>query len=206
MSAVRPHSNVTLHSFILHPIYIPRCYLFFVLWFNSFRKYIIWLLKLLTRKSLSLLQSNPDNLFYRSLTPRTTDAQWSLFHWNPELLELGRQIGQINSGAFEVFSAKLSAPFWCSESLVHVFHYSTLISTKKLSLYIHTPNVYLGLGFEFKYGPQRIRDLAFLCPKSVSIPYMQKSELGCATSRDLLCLKLVSQIVETIKACVNVWH
>ena len=102
MSAVRPHSNVTLHSFILHPIYIPRCYLFFVLWFNSFRKYIIWLLKLLTRKSLSLLQSNPDNLFYRSLTPRTTDAQWSLFHWNPELLGLGRQIGQINSGAFGV--------------------------------------------------------------------------------------------------------
>ena len=77
---------------------------------------------------------------------------------------------------------------------------------KKLSLYIHTPIGYLGLGFEFEYGPQRIRDLAFLCPKSVSIPYMQKSELGCAASRDLLSLKLVSQIVETIEACVNVWH
>ena len=34
----------------------------------------------------------------------------AFFHWNPELLGLGRQIGQINSGAFEVFSAKLSAP------------------------------------------------------------------------------------------------
>ena len=42
--------------------------------------------------------------------PRTTDAQWSLFYWNPELLGLGRQIGQINSGAFGVFSAELSAP------------------------------------------------------------------------------------------------
>ena len=33
---------------------------------------------------------------------------------------------------------------------------------KKLSLYIHIPNIYLGLGLEF--GPQRIRDLAFMCP------------------------------------------
>ena len=37
----------------------------------------------------------------------------------------------------------------------------------------------------------------------VFIPYMQKSELGCVASKDLLCLKLVSQIVETIEACVN---
>ena len=34
----------------------------------------------------------------------------AFFHWNPELLGLGRQIGQINSGAFGVFSAELSAP------------------------------------------------------------------------------------------------
>jgi hypothetical protein len=32
----------------------------------------------------------------------------------------------------------------------------------KLSLYIHIPNIYLQLGFEF--GPQRIGDLAFVCP------------------------------------------
>jgi hypothetical protein len=32
------------------------------------------------------------------------------FHQNPELLGLGRQIGQINSGAFGVFSAKESGP------------------------------------------------------------------------------------------------
>ena len=31
-------------------------------------------------------------------------------NWNPELLGLGRQIGQINFGASRVFSAKLSAP------------------------------------------------------------------------------------------------
>ena len=57
----------------------------------------------------------------------------------------------MNSGAFGVFSAELSAPI--------LFHYSTIISTEKLSLYILIPNIYLGLGFEF--GPQRICDLAF---------------------------------------------
>ena len=47
------------------------------------------------------------------------------FHCNPELLRLGRQIRQTNYG---VFSTKLSSPIL--ESLVHVFHYSTIISTK----------------------------------------------------------------------------
>ena len=26
------------------------------------------------------------------------------------------------------------------------------------------PNIYLGLGFEFEFGPQRIRDIAIVCP------------------------------------------
>ena len=34
---------------------------------------------------------------------------------------------------------------------------------KKLSLYIQIPNIYLGLGFEFEFGPKRIRNLAFIC-------------------------------------------
>ena len=34
----------------------------------------------------------------------------AFFHLNPELLGLGRQIEQINYGAFGVFSVKLSAP------------------------------------------------------------------------------------------------
>ena len=57
----------------------------------------------------------------------------AFFHWKPEVLGLGRKIGQINSRAFGVFSAELSAPilpFWYSESLVHVFHYSTIISSR----------------------------------------------------------------------------
>ena len=83
------------------------------------------------------------------------------FHWNPERLGLGKQIGQINSGAFGIFLAELSAPIlvqWvpcpCFPLFNHYFY-------KKLSLYVHIPNIYLGLGFEF--GPRRIRDLAFVC-------------------------------------------
>ena len=34
----------------------------------------------------------------------------AFFHRNPKLLGLGRQIGQINFGAFGAFSAELSAP------------------------------------------------------------------------------------------------
>ena len=49
------------------------------------------------------------------------------FHWTPELLGLGRQIGQTNSGAFGVFSAKLFSNHF---GTVHGFHYSTIISTK----------------------------------------------------------------------------
>ena len=42
---------------------------------------------------------------------------------------------QINSaGAFGVFSAGLS--FWYSESLVLVFHYSTIISTENSKIFI----------------------------------------------------------------------
>ena len=89
----------------------------------------------------------------------------AFFHWNPELLGLGRQIGQINSGAFGVFSAELSAPIlvqWvpcpCFPLFNHYFY-------KKLILYIHIPNIYLVIGFEF--GPQTIRNLVFVCPYSV---------------------------------------
>ena len=34
----------------------------------------------------------------------------AFFHWNLEILGLGGQIGQTNSGAFGVLSAKLSVP------------------------------------------------------------------------------------------------
>ena len=72
------------------------------------------------------------------------------FHWNPEFLGLGRLNGPINSRAFGVFLAKLSAPI-----LVHWVH-CACFPLFNLSLYIHIQNIYLGLGFEF--GPKRIRE------------------------------------------------
>ena len=75
------------------------------------------------------------------------------FHQNPKLLGLGRQIGQINFGAFGVFSAKLSAPSLVQWVPCPCFPLFNQYFNKKLSLYIHIPNIYLGLGFEF--GPQR---------------------------------------------------
>ena len=55
----------------------------------------------------------------------------AFFHWNPALLDMGRQFGQIDSeGILGIFSQNYQHPFRYSESLVHVFHYSTIISTK----------------------------------------------------------------------------
>jgi hypothetical protein len=84
------------------------------------------------------------------LTPRTPNE--AFFHWNPELLELGREIGQINSGAFGVFSAKLSATILvqgvpCPMSMFSIIQ--PLFLQKKTSFCIHIQNIYLGLGFEF---------------------------------------------------------
>ena len=86
------------------------------------------------------------------------------FHWIPELLGLGKQIGQINCGAFGVFSAKLQESELSVPILVqwlHVFHYSSIIS-EKLNFYNYIQNIYMGLRFEF--GLQRINDLAFAYP------------------------------------------
>ena len=64
--------------------------------------------------------------------------------------------GLTNSGAFDVLSAKLSAPILVQWVPCPWF---SLFLQKPKHLYPH-PNYYLGLGFEF--GPQRIRNLAFV--------------------------------------------
>ena len=85
---------------------------------------------------------------------RTTDAQWSLFPSKSQTFGLGQTIWADKFGAFGVFSAKVSAPI--------LVQWVPCPFYKKLSLYIHIPNIYLGFGFEF--GLQRIRDLAFVSP------------------------------------------
>ena len=69
--------------------------------------------------------------------------------------------------AIGVFSANLSAPIlviymWVPCPCFPLINHSLY---KKLSLYIQIRNIHLGLRFEF--GPQRIRDLAIVCPYSV---------------------------------------
>ena len=91
---------------------------------------------------------------------------WSKGHSEPDL-----------SSVIWYIRPNYQQPFWYSKFLVHVIHYSTiytkhtsllkkrvLAGVKELSLYIYIriPNTYLGLEFEF--GPQRIRDLPFMCP------------------------------------------
>ena len=87
----------------------------------------------------------------------------AFFHQNPKVMGLGRQFVQINFPAFGAFSADLSAPIlvqWvpcpCFPLINHYFY-------NKLSLYIRIQKIYLGLGFEFEFGPQRVRDLAIVC-------------------------------------------
>ena len=72
-----------------------------------------------------------DRIKLERLEPRTTDTQTELFSKIHKLLGLGGQIGPKFWGAFGVFSVDLSAPVLVLESLVHVFHQSTIISTKK---------------------------------------------------------------------------
>ena len=56
------------------------------------------------------MTARPNN-FWRSIFPMDyRRPKKPFFHWNPELLGLSRQIGQINSWACGVFSVKLSAP------------------------------------------------------------------------------------------------
>ena len=81
----------------------------------------------------------------------------AFFHWNSKVLGLGRQIGQINFGAFGVFSAKLSAPIL----VLSMFSMIQPLFLQKSKPINSQPKIYLGLGFEF--WPQRIRDLAFVC-------------------------------------------
>ena len=113
-------------------------------------------------KDTYIIRLDSMSTFDRGEIFRSYHGLWTpngaFFHWNQELLGLGRRIGQINSGAFGVFLAELSAPIlvqWVSCPCFSLFNHYFY---KKLSLYI--PNTYLG----FEFGPQRIRDLAIVCP------------------------------------------
>ena len=62
--------------------------------------------------------------------PRTTDSQRELFFKNLELLGLGRHFGVNVLMHLGYFRPDYQHPFWYCEFLVHIFQYSTIISTK----------------------------------------------------------------------------
>ena len=64
-------------------------------------------------------------IFDLKVGPRTTNAQWSLFWLKSRTDKLGRLWG-----IWDIFDQTISTPFVYNESRVHVFHYSTIISTK----------------------------------------------------------------------------
>ena len=80
---------------------------------------------------------------------RTPDE--AFFHCNPDLFGLGQTNWADKFwGIWGIFDRTISTHFCpCFPLFNHHFY-------KKLSVYIHIPNIYLGLGleFEFEFGPQ----------------------------------------------------
>ena len=74
-------------------------------WKNWEFQFLFWDLR--TFRSLS---KNYPQVLFISLNHGLRTPNEAFFHRNPKLLGLGRQFGQINFGAFGVFSADLSAP------------------------------------------------------------------------------------------------
>ena len=97
----------------------------------------------------------------------------AFFHLNADLLDLGRQIRQINFWAFGVFSAELSAPILDCDSLVHVFHYSTQLFLQK-PLYPH-PKYLFGLKIWIRVSV--VRALSLLVVDLVN--FYMNYKIGC---------------------------
>ena len=78
---------------------------------------------------------------------RTTDAQWSLFSLKSRIFGLGQTNWADKFwGISGIFGQTISTHFGTvSETLVHVFHHSTIISTKNKLLYPH-PKYVIGFG------------------------------------------------------------
>jgi hypothetical protein len=102
-----------------------------------------------------IIRMSDISLNYLVLT-ENTNCGCPMKHFSLEIKNLGRQIGQINSGAFGVFSAKLSSPILVQWVPCPFFSLCNQYFYKKISkIFIWDWNLNLAL-----------RDLAsaFLCP------------------------------------------
>ena len=99
---------------------------------------------------------------------RTADAQWSLFSLKSRSFGL-RQTNWADKfwGIWGISGRTISTHFGTVSPLFMFSIIQLLVLQKKLSIFIHIPNIFLGLGFEFEFVPQRIRYLAFSLRVSV---------------------------------------
>ena len=92
------------------------------------------------------------------------DAQWSLFSSKSQNFWAWADTFWGICGIFDQF---ISTHFG-TVSPLSIISINQPLFLQKLSFNIQIPNIYLGLGlefeFEFEFGPQRIRDLAIMCP------------------------------------------
>ena len=68
------------------------------------------------------------------------------FRWNPKLLNLGRQIGQISFGAFGEFSAELLSTHFGTVSPLSIFSIIQSLFLKKTKLLYSHPKYLFGIG------------------------------------------------------------
>ena len=78
----------------------------------------------------------------------------------PFSIEIQNGLGQTNWAdkfwsIWRIFGRTISTHFG-TENPLSMFFIIQPIFLQKLSIYIHIANIYLGLGFEFEFGPQRI--------------------------------------------------
>ena len=106
------------------PLWFLLCWDFLMLFLTFFYYYVLQKLssstmyfKILIERSL-LMWIKGFTDYSRPMKPFS--------HWNPELWGLGRQI----LGHFGYFRPNYQHQFWYSESLLHIFNYSTIISSK----------------------------------------------------------------------------
>jgi hypothetical protein len=104
-------------------------------------------------------------MIVRTSWTRNTDA--SLKH-NFSLKSRTFGLGQTNwadkfCGIWGIFGQTISTHFGTVSPLSMFFIIQPLFLQKKAFTYIHIPNIYLGLGFEFEFGLQRITYGFSLC-------------------------------------------
>ena len=105
----------------------------------------------------------PGNMFSRKSKNTMNQVKSKFFLRNIKLLGLNRQIGQINVGAFGVFLVNLSAPILVLRVPCPCFPYNQPLFLRKTKPF-RIPQIYLGLGFEFEFGPKRIYPLCVRSP------------------------------------------